>query len=702
MATYESDKLRNVALLGHGGSGKTSLVEAMLFDTGAVNRLGRVDDGTSVSDWDEEERRRQMSINMALIPCEWQDHKLNMLDTPGYMDFVGEMISAIRVTDGVVVVLDSVGGVEVGTEQVWHYAGERNLPRLAFVNKMEREHVDYAGIVAQISAKFGVVGVPIQLPIYSDQEEFKGVVDLMTQKAYYSGPSAVGVASLDGNASGSPIPDDMADAVEEARMILIEAAAEGDDALMEKYFEEETLTEKEILQGLKARIAQGDLVPVACGSAVMNIGVQALMRAIVQLLPSPVEAAPFAVQNLATGTEVQLQADPTGDLAAIVFKTIADPYVGKLSYFRVYSGTLESDSRVQNSRTGDEERIGQVYILCGKDQSPIARIPAGDIGAVAKLGETLTGDTLCDQGVPLRLAPSEYPNPLYSVAVSPKTKADAAKISPTLTRLSEQDPTLSWRQDRGTRETILSGMGDTHINIAVRRMDETFGLGLDTALPRVPYLETITRSASAQYRHKKQTGGAGQFAEVHMRVEPRDRDAGFEFSWEVVGMNVSKTFGSSIEKGVKAVLEQGVIAGYPVVDVLAAVYDGKEHPVDSKDIAFQIAGREVFKLAVMDAGPVLLEPMYKYTITVPEEFMGDVLGDLNTRRAQVLGMDQVGDNTIVTALLPLAEMQRYVSDLRSITQARGVFSLEYVSYQQVPTHFAEQVIAASRREAEDK
>ena len=702
MATYESDKLRNVALLGHGGSGKTSLVEAMLFDTGAVNRLGRVDDGTSVSDWDEEERRRQMSINMALIPCEWQDHKLNMLDTPGYMDFVGEMISAIRVTDGVVVVLDSVGGVEVGTEQVWHYAGERNLPRLAFVNKMEREHVDYAGIVAQISAKFGVVGVPIQLPIYSDQEEFKGVVDLMTQKAYYSGPSAVGVASLDGNATGSPIPDDMADAVEEARMILIEAAAEGDDALMEKYFEEETLTEKEILQGLKARIAQGDLVPVACGSAVMNIGVQALMRAIVQLLPPPVEAAPFAVQNLATGTEVQLQADHTGDLAAIVFKTIADPYVGKLSYFRVYSGTLESDSRVQNSRTGDEERIGQVYILCGKDQSPIARIPAGDIGAVAKLGETLTGDTLCDQGVPLRLAPSEYPNPLYSVAVSPKTKADAAKISPTLTRLSEQDPTLSWRQDRGTRETILSGMGDTHINIARRRMDETFGLGLDTALPRVPYLETITRSASAQYRHKKQTGGAGQFAEVHMRVEPRDRDAGFEFSWEVVGMNVSKTFGSSIEKGVKAVLEQGVIAGYPVVDVLAAVYDGKEHPVDSKDIAFQIAGREVFKLAVMDAGPVLLEPMYKYTITVPEEFMGDVLGDLNTRRAQVLGMDQVGDNTIVTALLPLAEMQRYVSDLRSITQARGVFSLEYVSYQQVPTHFAEQVIAASRREAEDK
>jgi elongation factor G len=318
------------------------------------------------------------------------------------------------------------------------------------------------------------------------------------------------------------------------------------------------------------------------------------------------------------------------------------------------------------------------------------------------LSESQTGDTLHDAGVPIELMPPTYPNPLYSVAVSPKTKADAAKISPTLTRLSEQDPTLTWRQDRGTRETIVSGMGDTHINVAMRRAEDTFSLGLDTAIPRVPYRETITRESRAQYRHKKQTGGAGQFAEVHMRVEPRERDAGYEFSWEVVGMNVSKTFGTSIDKGIRAVMEQGVIAGYPVVDVLAAVYDGKEHPVDSKDIAFQIAGREVFKLAVKDAGPVLLEPIYKYTITVPEEFMGDALSDLNTRRAQVLGMDQVGDNSVVTALVPLAEMQRYVSDLRSITQGRGVFTLEFADYQQVPSHMAEQVIAASQREAEDK
>ncbi len=690
MTIYKSDRLRNVVLLGHGGAGKTSLAEAMLFDTGAVNRLGRVDDGTSISDWDDEERRRQMSINTSLIPCEWQDHKLNIIDTPGYMDFVGEVISGVRVADAAVVVLDSVGGVEVGTEQVWHYADGRKLPRLAFVNKMEREYVDYGRVVEQIAAKFGVVAVPINLPVGS-QAEFKGVVDLLTRKAY-----------LGEQGAAAPIPDDLADAVEEARMTLIEAAAEGKDALMEKYFEEETLSDDEILQGLKARLAQGDLVPVLCGSAAMNTGVQALMRSMIALLPSPVEASPYAATNPATGASVQLKADPAGELATLVFKTIADPYVGKLSYFRVYSGTLESDSRVQNVRTGDEERLGQLYTMRGKEQLTVTRCPAGDIGAVARLSETQTGDTLCDRGTPLQLTPATYPNPLYAVAVTPKTKADAAKISPTLTRLSEQDPTLTWRQDTSTRETILSGMGDTHINVAIRRMDETFGLGLDTAVPRVPYKETITRTATAQYRHKKQTGGAGQFAEVHMRIEPRERDAGFEFSWEVVGMNVSKTFGPSIEKGVKAVMGQGVIAGYPVVDVLAAVYDGKEHPVDSKDIAFQIAGREVFKVAVKDAGPVLLEPIYTYTITVPEEYMGDVLSDLNTRRAQVLGMDQVGDNSVVTAQVPLAEMQRYVSDLRSITQGRGVFGLEYSHYQQVPAHLTEQIVAASQREAEEK
>jgi elongation factor G len=561
---------------------------------------------------------------------------------------------------------------------------------MAYVNKMERENVDFGQVVDQIANKFGVVAVPIQLPVGS-QADFQGVVDLLAQKAY-----------LGEKATASAIPDDMAGAVEEARMILVEAAAEGEDELMEKYFEEEMLSDKEILRGLKARIARGELVPVACGSAAMNVGVQPLMRAIIDILPSPVDAAPYEATNPATHAPTQLQSDSAGDLAVLVFKTVADPYVGKLSYFRVYSGTLESDSRVYNYRTGSEERMGQLYTIRGKEQIPTARVPAGDIGGVARLSETQTGDTLCDRGVPLKLAPAVYPNPLYSVAVTPKTKADAAKISPTLTRLNEQDPTLAWRQDTSTRETILSGMGDTHINVAIRRMEDTFSLGLDTAVPRVPYKETITRETRAQYRHKKQTGGAGQFAEVHMRVEPLERDAGYEFAWEVVGMNVSKTFGTSIDKGVKAVMAQGVIAGYPVVDVLAAVYDGKEHPVDSKDIAFQIAGREAFKAAVRDAGPVLLEPIYKYTITVPEEFMGDVLSDLNTRRAQVLGMDQVGDNSVVTALVPLAEMQRYVSDLRSITQGRGVFGLEYVNYQQVPNHLAEQIVAESQRDAEEK
>ncbi|MGD8819915.1 MAG: elongation factor G [Anaerolineae bacterium] len=690
MKVYKSDKLRNIALLGHGGSGKTSLAEAMLFSSGAVNRLGRVDDGTSVSDWDDEERRRNMSINTSLMPCEFQGHKINVLDTPGYMDFVGEVISAVRVADAAIIVLDSVSGVEVGTQQVWYHANTQKLPRIIYVNKMERENVDYGAVVDQVASAFDVTAVPIQLPIGS-QADLHGIVDILSNKAYI-GPEA----------TESPIPDDMADAVEEARMELIEAAAEGADELMEKYFEAETLTKDEIVRGLKLRMAREDFVPVLCGSAGMNIGTTRLMQSVIQLMPSPIEAGPYTAINPATGESVELQADSAADLAALIFKTVADPYVGKLSYFRVYSGTVEADSRLRNSRTDSEERLGQVYVMVGKEQHPVDQIPAGDIGAVAKLSESQTGDTLCDHGTPLRIEVAEYPNPLYAVAITPKTKADAAKISPTLTRLSEQDPTLSWRQDRETKETILSGMGDTHINVAIRRMEEVFSLGVDTRIPRVPYRETITRTASAQYRHKKQTGGAGQFAEVHMRVAPLERDAGYEFAWEVVGMNVSKTFGPSIEKGVKAVMEQGVIAGYPVVDILSAVYDGKEHPVDSKDIAFQIAGREVFKLAVKSAGPVLLEPIYKYTITVPEEYMGDVLGDLNTRRGQVLGMDQIGDNSVVTALVPLAEMQRYVSDLRSITQGRGVFSLEFVEYQQVPSHMAEQIIAESKREAEEK
>ncbi|HSJ54603.1 MAG TPA: elongation factor G [Anaerolineae bacterium] len=690
MKIYKSDNLRNVALLGHGGAGKTSLAEAMLYDSGAVNRLGRVDEGTSIADWDDEERRRRMSINASLIPCEWQDHKLNVVDTPGYMDFVGEVVGAARIADAALVVVDSVGGVEVGTEQVWHYADEQNLPRLAFINKMERENANFQRVVEEIASNFHLPAVPVQLPI-GGQADFHGVVDLLKQKAY-----------LGEKGTEAPVPADMADAVEEARMVLLEAAAEGEDVLMEKYFESETLTDEEILRGLKARIKRRDLVAVLCGSAAMNVGVQALMQSVVEFLPSPVAAGPYPATNLASNEDVDLAGDAGGELAVLVFKTVADPYVGKLSYFRVYSGTVESDSRVFNSRVREEERLGQLYVLRGKEQLPVARVPAGDIGAVARLSESQTGDTLCDRGLPLELASAQYPDPLYSVAVTPKTKADAAKISPTLTRLGEQDPTLTWRQDNSTRETILSGMGDTHINVAVRRMEETFGLGLETAVPRVPYLETITKPASAQYRHKKQTGGAGQFAEVHMRVAPRERDSGFEFAWEVVGMNVSKTFGPSIEKGIKAVLEQGVVAGYPVVDVLAAVFDGKEHPVDSKDIAFQIAGREVFKLAFKSAGPVLLEPLYRYTIIVPEEHMGDVLSDLNTRRAQVLGMDQSDGKSIVTALVPLAEMQRYVSDLRSITQGRGLFSMEYVSYQNVPSHLAEQIVAAAQKEAEEK
>jgi elongation factor G len=684
--TYATDKLRNVVLLGHGGAGKTTLVEAMLFDTGAVNRLGKVDDGTSVSDWDEEERRRGLSINTSIVPCEWRNHKLNVLDSPGYMDFVGEVASAVRVADGAIVVLDSVGGVEVGTAQVWASADARNLPRLAFINKMERENASFDRIVAELGDEFGILALPIQLPI-GNQAHFQGVVDLISGKAYLGNTETAG-----------EVPADLADAVEEARLTLLEAAAEGEDALMEKYFEEEALSDEEIARGLRNRIRRGEVLPVLCGSAAMNIGVRRLMKAIIDYLPAP---GTEPATNPATGEDMELSPDELGPLAVLAFKTVADPYVGKLSYLRVYSGRLESDSRIYNFRAGEEERLGQLYFMRGKEQIPTDVVTAGDIGAVTKLSETETGDVLGDRGAPVHLAPPTFPNPLFSVAVSPRTKADAAKVTPTLTRLCEQDPTLRWYNEPSTRQMILSGMGDTHINVAVRRMEDTFGLGVDTALPKVPYRETITRSVTAQYRHKKQTGGAGQFAEVHARIEPLERDAGYEFKWEVVGMNVSKTFGPSIDKGVRSVMEQGVIAGYPVVDFLFAVYDGKEHPVDSKDIAFQIAGREVFKLAVRNASPVLLEPIYRFTITVPEEYMGDVLSDLNTKRAQVLGMDQQGGKSIVTALAPLAEMQRYTTDLRSITQGRGVFEMEFVDYQQVPAYLQQELIEETKREAEE-
>jgi len=689
MKDYKTENIRNIVLMGHGGSGKTSLGEAMLFDSGATTRMGSIGDGTTVADFDDEEIRRHISLMTALVPVEWAGYKLNVLDTPGYTDFAGEVKGAARVADCALVVVDSVAGVEVGTELAWSYADERKLPRMVLIAKMDRENANFRNTLENLAQSFSTNFVPLQLPIGS-QADFEGVVDLVTIKARRGAKGDVG-----------DVPAALKDEVAEFRLKLMEAAAEGDDELIMKYLDGQELTEDEIKRGLKIAISKGTVVPVLCCAASANVGVTTLMDALVSFAPSPVDGGPATAKNPATQTEEEVIAREDAPLAALVFKTTADPYVGKLTYFRVYGGILASDSRVFNANKGQEERIGQIYVMRGKEQITTASVKPGDIGAVAKLAATNTGDTLCDKGRPLTLAPPTYPHPLMSVAVEPKTKADSAKLGPTLTRLCEEDPTLHWRQEPSTRQTILEGMGDSHLDVALKRAQTKFGVEILTSTPRVPYRETITREGSAQYRHKKQTGGAGQFAEVHMSISPNERDKGYEFSWDVFGGAISGSFQTSIEKGIKSVMENGILAGYPIVDVQCSVVDGKEHPVDSKPIAFEIAGREVFKLCFQEAGPVLLEPIMTIKITIPERYSGDVMNDLNTRRGRVLGIDQQGARAVITASVPLAEVQKYAADLRSITQGRGVYSMELDHYEEVPSYIASSVIEKAKQDREE-
>jgi len=688
MKEYHTRQLRNVVMLGHGSVGKTSLAEAMLFTSGAINRMGEVENGTTVTDFDEEEVRRHISLNLSLVPIEWKSCKINVLDTPGYTDFIGEVKSAVRVADLALILVDGVSGVEVGTELVWNFAEEQGLPRMVVVNKMNRENANLDRTLEALRETFGKNFVPIHLAI-GGSGNLTGVVNLVNMQAL-----------MGSEGKGTEVPAGVASQAEDARISLIEAAAEADDELIMKYLEGEELTEDEIQQGVRAAVLKGTAIPVLVTAATANVGTRALLDALVAYAPSPIDRGPATA--LAAAGEEQIEPDELAPLAALVFKTTADPYVGKLTYFRVYGGMLESDSRVYNSRAEEGERLGQLYVMRGKEQIPVERLRTGDIGAVAKLTHTLTGDTLCDKGRPVSLPGPVFPPALFAVAVNPTSKADQAKLGPTLTRICEEDPTLRWHQEPSTRQTILEGMGEAHVDIAVRRMENRFSVGVETSIPKVPYRETIARVHADKYRHKKQTGGAGQFAEVHMRLEPLPRDTGFEYEWEVFGGRISRSFESSILKGIRQVMGQGPIAGYPVVDVKAAVYDGKEHPVDSKDIAFQVAGREVFKKVMLEAGPVLQEPIYSVTVTVPGEYTGDIIGDLNTKRARVQGMDQRGARSIITALVPLAEMQRYATDLRSLTQGRGLFSMELDHYAEVPAHLAQQIIEAHQREKETR
>lgn len=691
MKVYSTDKLRNIALVGHQSAGKTSLVEAMLFNTGAITRLGRIEEKNTVSDYEEDEKQRGLSLNTSLLPCEFNGYKINVLDTPGYTDFQGEVKNAIRVADAAVVVIDAVAGVEVGAEIAVGFARDYDLPVLAVINKMDRENASFASAIQSLRTAFpDYKFIPIVVPI-GQEHSFKGVVDVLAQRAYLGAGKEVG-----------DVPADMADEVEAARIVLVEAAAETDDALMEKYFEAGDLSLDEVRQGILKAVSDPALrtVPVFAASGTHNIAVIPLLEAFTNYVAPPDQRS-FEVKR---GDEIAVMDAPQSDdgpLAAYVFKSTTDKFVGTLNYFRIFSGHMSPDTRYYNKTRDVEERIGSLLTMRGKEQITVEALHVGDIGAAAKLTRTTTGDTLTTKEAALEVVPPQFPAPLYMVALHPKTQADSAKMGAVITSICDTDPTLRWRQEPATKQSILEGMGEMHINIAISRADQ-LGVGLEASVPKVPYLETITKSATAVYRHKKQTGGAGQFAEVHLRVDPLERGTGFEFASEIVGGSISQPFVASTEKGIRQTLEAGPVAGYPVVDVKAVVYDGKEHPVDSKDIAFQIAGRGAFRDAVQGANPTLLEPIMNVRITVPEDKMGDIMGDMNTRRGRVQGMESAAGKSIVNAQVPLAEMQRYGNDLRSMTAGRGIYEMEFDHYEPVPPHLQQAIIEAAKKEQEQE
>ncbi len=684
MQQFGLENIRNIALLSHAGAGKTSAAEAMLFTAKAINRLGKVDDGSSTSDYDPDEIKRKISINLSLLPCPWRDAKINLIDTPGYSDFIGEVKAGIRISEGAVIVICATSGVEVGTTQVWEYCQEANLPRLIFVNKMERENADFFKTVNDIQAKFGQKCLPIQIPIGA-QSDFQGIIDLLDLKSYTGSPPKEG-----------EIPSSLEGQVNTFREKLIEAAAETDDALIEKYLGGEELTAEELRNGLRKAVVNGSIFPILAGSALQNVGINPLLDAMVDYLPSPAEREVAAATD-AKEEKFEPQAD--GPLAALVFKTTADPYVGKLTYFRVYSGAIDSNSQAWNAAKGSAERIGQLFLLRGKNQEPVAKVSAGDIGAVAKLNVTSTGDTLSSQSKPLKLAPIVFPQPIFDEAVSPKTKADLDKLGTALSRITEEDQTLRIRREPDTGETLLSGMGDTQLDVAAEKMQRKFGVSVNLETPKVPYKETITASVpNAEYKHRKQSGGHGQYGHVVMELEPLPRGTGNEFASRVVGGTVPKNYIPAVEKGFQEAIQDGVLAHHPVVDVKATLYDGSFHPVDSSEICFKIAGSQAMKKGFSQGQPILLEPIVDIQITVPNDLTGDIIGDLNTKRARVQGMNPSSDINIIEAQVPLAEVLRYAIDLKSMTQGKGTYTIKFSHYEEVPAQICQKIIAAKAEE----
>ncbi|MDD5701317.1 MAG: elongation factor G [Dehalococcoidales bacterium] len=689
MDQFTLENLRNVALLSHSGSGKTSLAESILFNAKAITRLGKVEEGNTTSDYDPDETQRKISINLSVLPYAWQGVKVNLLDTPGYSDFVGEVKSALRVSEGAIILIGATSGIEVGTEQVWQYCEEAELPRLVLVNKMDRENADFYKVLGEVQKRFGSKAVALQIPIGA-HSSFSGVVDLLNMKAY-SGDTA----------KEGDIPGDIKSQADSYRAKLVEAIASADDNLIEKFLGDEQISQEELETALNTAIISGKLIPVYAGSAFQNIGIIKVMEAIKQYLPSP---ASRPVEIL-TGSDNEIEkVGPSSldSLAAMVFKTSADPYVGKLTYFRVYSGVFTSNSQVWNSSRNEVERVGQLYTVRGKNQENTSQVSAGDIGVVAKLNVTGTGDTLTIKEKPVKLAPIAFPTPIYSSAVSPKSKTDLDKLGSSLTRLAEEDPTIKVHRDQDTGEMVLSGLGETQLEVVVGKMQRKFGVGVMLSVPKVPYKETITGTGKGDYKHKKQTGGHGQYGHVVLDVEPLTRGSGIEFVDAIVGGAIPRNFLPAVEKGIKDAVHEGTVAGYPVVDVRARVYDGSFHPVDSSEICFKIAGAGALKKAIEGANPVLLEPIVKLKVTVPDNYTGDIMSDLNNKRGRVNGMmPEAGYNTI-EAEVPLSEVLRYAIDLKSITQGRGRYTYEFSHYEEVPSFVAQKITADRQKELAEK
>jgi len=688
---FKTEQLRNLGVVSHGGAGKTSLVEAMLYSAGVTNRLGSVDEGNTVSDYNEDEISRKISILSSLIHLEWKNSKINLVDMPGYADFIGEIVSGLRVTETALILISALAGIEVGTEQVWLIAKKYGISRAFFINKLDKEHAEFDKVVGEAQKRFGHQAIPMQIPM-GEGLNFKGIVDLVRMKAYlFEGTEA----------KENKIPQDLEEKVKKAREKLVEAVAEADDNLLEKYFEKGTLTDEEFKTGLRQGIREHKLFPIFCGSATNNWGIKLLLDHIGDFFPSPADFKEVRGREHNSDKEKVVKISPDGALASLVFKTVSEPHVGELSFLKVFSGRLRSGEDVFNSVTNTAERIGQIYAMNGRERRETGFVIAGDLGTLVKLKNTHTGDTLCDKKDTIVLPPIEFPNPVINLAIRPKSKGDEEKIANGFSKLHEEDPTFIMEVDADIKQTIIYGQGELHLEIIVDRLKRKFGVEAEIEKPRIPYKETIKAKAEAQGKYKRQSGGRGQYGDCWLKLEPLGRSEGFQFENKIVGGAIPSKYIPAIEKGVVEAMKDGVVAGYKMVDLKITVYDGTFHDVDSSDLAFKIAGSMGYKKAASEAKPVLLEPIYTVEVTVPEEFMGDVMGDLSARRGRILGMESDGNFQKIKAQVPLAELYRYSTSLRSLTQGRGLHSRSFSHYEEVPKEISDKIVKEAK-EAEEK